>query len=192
MKRLHYILLLIITITACDLLTTRSPERPNNSKSNQLTAVTPEILFQNLRNSFKEKFTDNYIACFVDTVFLKKKFKFIASPSAASQYPILNDWNLNLEKQYFNNLISLTQSNRPIILTLTEIANNNFGDSAVYQFDYILILPFTDESKKSTFTGAARFTINLDQSNKWVITKWEDIQKGKNPSWSNLKGEYVY
>ncbi len=192
MKNLLYILLLLFIFNGCDLLTTRTPERPNSSKSNQITAVTPEILFGNLKNAFKEKFLDNYLACFVDTVFLNKKFEFIASAAATNQYPILNNWNLNLEKQYFSNLISLTRSDAPITLNLTEIANNNFGDSAVYQFDYTIALPFTDEAKNNTFTGSAKFTIHLDRSNKWVITRWEDIQKAENPSWSKLKGEYVY
>ncbi len=183
-------LIFFVLLTSCDLLTTRTPEPPNSSRSEQIIAVTPQQLFDNLKNSFKEKFQDNYIACFVDSVYLTKKFEFIPAPSSANQYPVLNDWSLISEKQYFNNLISQTKSNVPIVLLLTQMASNVFGDSAFFQFDYNLVVPFSNENSSESFTGVCKFTIYLDASNKWVIVRWEDIAKGTNPCWSDLKGRF--
>ena len=190
-KMNRIILASLLFLSACDLFTTRVPESPDSGRSQQITAVTPQQLFENFENSFKEKFLDNYMICLADTVFIDKKFVFIPDGEAASRYPILNDWNLNSEKQYFNNFISQTKKDIPVILTLTEVANNSFGDSAYYQFDYSLLVPFQGESESAEYSGTCKFTICLDRSNKWVITRWEDIAKADVPSWSQLKRKFA-
>ena len=184
------ILIILIFLSGCDLLTTRTPQPPDSGRSEQITAVTPEQLFENFKNSFKEKFLDNYIACFVDSIYLSKKFQFIPAASASNQYPVLNEWTLSSEKQYFNNLISQTKKDIPIVLTLTKTASNVFGDSAFYQFDYSLVVPFNNESSGTKFSGLCKFAIYLDKSNKWVIVRWEDVAKGNEPDWSQLKGRF--
>ncbi len=190
MKKFLPIILLIIILNSCDLFTTRHPETPTSPRSSLSTATTPQILFQNLINSFSDKFADNYIKCFVDTLYLNKHFKFIPSSGTVSQFPILSDWNLNDERQYFNNLVIRTESKIPIQLQLKNESSNMFGDSAVYQFDYTLIIPIEAPNIPKIYQGSLKFTINLDRSNQWVITKWEDIGSANLPSWSELKGRF--
>ena len=189
-KSILAFVIILLSFVSCDLLTTRTPEPPNSGRSEQITAVTPEQLFENLQNSFKEKFLDNYLTCLVDTIYLNKKFVFIPAPTAASQYPVLSNWDLNSEKQYFNNLISQTKKDVPIVLTLTQTASNVFGDSAFYQFDYSLIVPFNGSEESTTYSGLCKFSVYLDNSNKWVIVRWEDVAQNDKPSWSQLKGRF--
>lgn len=184
-------ILLVIVLSSCDLLTTREPEDPVTRRSQRQLATTPELLFQNLTNSLKEKFVDDYISCFVDTVLLKRKFLFIPASEVVSQYPILSDWGLSNERDYFINMISHTVENSPVTLLLTQTGVNNFGDSAFYQFNYSIVLTTTNEGVGNNFKGNLKFKINLDNSNQWVITEWEDIKDSEAPSWSELKGIFA-
>ncbi|RMD48748.1 MAG: hypothetical protein D6830_06270 [Ignavibacteria bacterium] len=178
-------------VTGCDLLTTREPENPVTGRSQRTLATTPDLLFQNLENSLKEKFIDDYMSCFVDTLLLDREFKFIASGEDISQFPILGNWTLANERDYFINMISQTIDKTPIILQLKQVGVNNFGDSAYYQFDYSLVISTNNENLQSNYKGNLKFKINLDKSNQWVITEWEDIKENNSHSWAELKGYFA-
>lgn len=190
MKRI-FVIILIVTVYSCDLLTTRTPEEPVVRRSERQLATTPDILFSNLKSSLKERFVDDYMSCFVDTVLLKREFKFIPATEAVSQYPILAEWKLSNEKDYFVNMLSQTVEKTPINLTLTQTGVNNFGDSAFYQFNYSIVLTALNEGVSPNYKGNLKFKINLDNSNQWVITEWEDVKDGETPSWSDLKGLFA-
>ena len=68
------IILLIISITGCDLFTNRDPEDPDAARSNYLPATTLDILFSNLKNSLQEKVLENYMASFIDPSFINLPF----------------------------------------------------------------------------------------------------------------------
>lgn len=186
--KLLLVILLAYVMISCDLLDTREPEKPDAPRTNFITPTTPDLLFQNLSESLKEKVVENYMSCFVDESFLETKYKFIPSAGSIAQFNILADWDLNSERQYFNNLQSATQTGVPIILQLLNEINQPYGDSAVYQYDYILSIPLEGESV--TYQGSAQFNIRVDSRNYWVITEWEDTKKENSPSWSELKGRY--
>jgi hypothetical protein len=187
-KTILSITLIALAVAGCDLLETRTPEKPSQDRTDFTTATTPEILFQNLKDSFKDKVVENYLACFVDTLSLDKKYRFIPAASALSQYPILNNWNLNSEKQYFNNLKVTVKENSPITLELTSESKNLLGDSAVFQYDYQLTIP--KEESETVYKGISTFKILQDNKNQWVIVEWEDSKNEDAPTWSKLKGEY--
>ncbi len=191
MNRIIIILVGIFIFTSCEILSTREPEQPVTRRTQRLLATTPETLFQNLINSFKEKFVDDYMSCFVDTVLLNRQFKFIPAGEDVSQFPILSEWNLKNERDYFINIASQTVDKSPITLQLIQTGVNNFGDSAYYQFDYSIVIVSTNESIQSNYRGNLKFKINLDKSNQWVITEWEDIREKDYPSWSELKGRFA-
>ncbi|MEN8193407.1 MAG: hypothetical protein ABFS12_11365 [Bacteroidota bacterium] len=186
MKKLIIISLLLFS--GCDLFTNRDPEKPDSARSNYLPATTYDILFSNLKNSLQEKVLENYMACFVDQSFIGVPFVFYASSDAIAKFPTLNDWNLDSERQYFNNLINSTTPKTPIILNLQNEIKNAMGDSAVFQYDYILTLSPTNENIPSVFKGNLKFFIYLDSRNQWAIGRWEDIALDENPTWSELKG----
>lgn len=182
------IILLIVSISGCDLFTNRDPEDPDSARSNYLPATTHDILFSNLKNSLQEKVLENYMASFIDPSFIDLPFVFIPSSEAVVKFPSLVDWGLSAERQSFNNIINTTQQSTPIILDLQNEIKNTTGDSAVFQFDYTLTLSSTNENIPSVFKGNVKFFIFLDSRNQWAIGRWEDIKIGTNPSWSELKG----
>ena len=182
------IIILCLFLFSCDILTTREPENPDTQRKNYVPATTPDLLFINIKNAFKEKVLENYMASFSDVSFSSLPFVFKASSESIASYPTLATWDLSAEQQYFNNLIIKTKDNVPIILDLQNEIKNTMGDSAFYQDDYILSLPPIDESLQSSYRGKLQFTINLDSRNQWIITKWEDFRIGDNPTWSELKG----
>ena len=173
---------------SCDLLTTREPESPDTRRTSYLPATTPDILFLNLKNSFKEKVLENYIASFVDASFTPLPFIYIPSSESVASFPTLATWDLSAEQQYFNNLIVNTKKDVPIILDLQKEVKNTMGDSAVYQYEYILSLTPVNENIQNSYRGNLIFHINLDSRNQWVISKWEDFKSSDNPTWSTLKG----
>ena len=181
-------LLFIIFLVSCDLLTTRSPEPPNTSAKNNIAATNPDSLFKNLQSSVQQGILENYVSCFVDTSFLKRKFRFIPSSGSSSQFPVLNGWNMDAEKQYFQNQKIKTLSGTTIALNFSNQLNTQFGDSAVYQFDYSLTITSSDQNVNGNYSGSAEFMVMRDTRNQWVIVNWSDLRKNNLNSWSDLKG----
>jgi hypothetical protein len=187
-KRLTYFILLSLLITSCDLLSTRDPETPDAGRSSFIPATTPDLLFTNLTNSFKEKVVENYVGCFVDPSFLNNNYLYIPSAGSGIQFDVFLDWNVYSERQYFNNVQAATTENSPIVLQLLNEISNIAGDSAIYQYEYVLSVPFQEESE--LYKGNCKFHIRNDSRSQWVITRWEDIKDQEYPSWSELKGQY--
>lgn len=184
MRSLIYLILLNL-IVSCEIFETRDPELPTNSNNTFTPASTPDILFSNLINSFNEGVVENYLYCFVDQATLDKEYIFTPSTLALEKYPGLTDWSLNSERIYFSGLLSDTGGEAITVLLENEIGNTQ-GDSAIFFFDYTLILPVKNE----VYKGSSEFTIFLDSRNQWFITGWRDFEKGEEPSWSELKGKY--
>jgi hypothetical protein len=187
MKKIIY-LFLIYMLVSCDLLTTRNPEPPNTLANNNIPATNPDSLIKNFKSSIENKILENYVSCFVDTAYLKRKFRFIPSAGSASQYQVLNGWNIESEKQYFQNQIIKAVSGTSIALTLSNQLNTQFGDSADYQFDYNLAITSNDQNINGNYSGSADFKVLRDTRNQWVIVDWTDVRKGNFISWSDLKG----
>lgn len=188
--KLKIIILTLIFLSGCDLLSTRTPEDPTSSRSNFVSATTPEILFQNLKDSFSEKIVENYLACFVDQSFLEVEYSFIPSAGAVAQSYIFTNWTLNDERQYFNSVKSIVLENAPITLELNNQVSNPSGESAIYQFEYVLSIPTSDPTVPASYEGSVQFKINLDSRQIWVITEWQDISRENSTSWSELKGRF--
>jgi hypothetical protein len=177
-----------LAISGCDLFTTRTPETPVTAATNSIPATSPDMLFSNLQSAVNGKILDNYMTCFVDSAFLKKRFKFTASPGSSSQFPVLTTWNLDDEKQYFRNQNAIAASGNSVNLTISNQLNTQLGDSAVYQFDYSLSLLASDQTISGNYQGTAQFKIFLDSRNQWVIVQWDDSKINNSSSWSDLKG----
>lgn len=183
-----FIILLAVMIS-CDLFVTREPETPQNPSNNLIPATTPDILFSNLKSSIESKVLEYYLSCFIDQTYLQKEFSFIASGSAITQYPVLSFWNLNSERQYFNNLIANLREGSTIGLTYSNQTNNPQGDSAIYSLDYSLNITSSNITIAGNYQGSAQFKIFLDSRNQWVIVEWQDIKKENFSCWSDLKGK---
>lgn len=187
-KIIKIFFLSLLVLAGCDLLSTRDSEEPITARADFIPASTPDILFNNLISSFREKVVENYLACFVDESFLNKPYSFKPSAGASSKFQSLLNWDIESERQYFNNLKAVSETGVPISLELTNENSSLQIDSAVYQFDYIITLSSSDASVQGIYQGSLQFIINLDSRNQWVITRWEDIEINEQPSWSELKG----
>jgi len=181
-------ILLIITLSSCNFFTAREPELPTTTSNSQIPATTPDILFTNFKSSTESKILDNYLSCFADPSFINKKYVFIASAAAAVQFPVLSNWGIESERQYFKNLKTISLAGNSVSLNFSNQVNTSFGDSSIYQLDYSFNVVTKDQSITGEYKGTAQFKIYLDKRNQWVIVSWEDIRKSNQKSWSDLKG----
>ncbi|MCW8849148.1 MAG: hypothetical protein OQJ81_04145 [Melioribacteraceae bacterium] len=180
----------VIAFYRCDLLTTREAEEPERSRSSYIIPTTPEQLFTNLRNSFSEKITNDYLNSFVDSSFSDIAFSFTASSQAIFKYGVLSVWDLESEEKYFNNLINAIGNKGNIILSLNLLETSIDGNSQSRSYNYAIKIPLIDESTPQLFEGIALFKVVLDDNNQWVIAEWSDIENGDSPTWSELKGRF--
>ena len=94
MKKLVFIMLLFSAVS-CDIFETRDAEPPDQSRSNFQPATSPEILIQNLINSFSDKDAVNYQNTFI-TDLSNRVFIFVPSSTALSRFQnIWPTWNID-------------------------------------------------------------------------------------------------
>lgn len=190
MRKLLLMLAAGLIMVSCDILDTRDPEDPEAGRSSFNSATTPNVLFSNMVSAFSDRLVENYNACFADPLFIENNFRFIPSAGAVSKYPVLNDWDIEAEKEYFRQLIGSVTTDMPIVLNFFDEEVTQLGDSAVYRYNYTITINSSDESLVTDFAGTGEFKIKRDNRSIWVITEWTDIRKDENPSWSELKGLY--
>lgn len=177
---------------SCDLFSTRDAETPDQGRSNFEPPVQPSIVISNLKNSLTDKNIQNYISCFVDTIFTKRRFSFSASSEAAAIYQIFSQgWGLNEEQRYISSVFAKVPSEFPVSLTLNEENYLNLsGDSLVYTATYFLNVPAIGNQNSSNYSGNLQFNMVRDSRAEWVIYFWKDTKSQSLPSWSELKGSY--
>jgi hypothetical protein len=191
MKKIFLIILTILPLTSCDLFTTRNAESPDQTRSNFQPPVEPAIVIENLKNSLADKNVQNYIACFVDTIFADQSYNFSASSEALSLYQIFTQgWGLNEERRYFNSVANRVPVDFPIQLFLS---NENYsslsGDSSIYSATYkIKINLSSGDPFPQNYAGNLQFNMLRDSRSEWVIYFWKDTKSETLPSWSELKG----
>ncbi len=184
------LLIIVVFLFSCEIFETRDPESPDGNKSNYTAAVSPEILFQNLKNSFVDKNVENYLKSFVDVNYLNYEFKFIPTSTAINALPIVSEWTLESEKRYFFNFVKINEKNKLTLKLENEKWNSNTPDSRTYVYDYIIENRTPQNELIEIFEGSSQFEIKLDSRNEWVIVTWLDFQSENKISWSELKGGY--
>lgn len=193
MKKIIFLTIILLPLSACDLFTTRNAENPDQTRSNFQPPVEPAIVIENLKSSLSDKNVQNYIACFVDTIFADQTYNFSASSEAISLYQIfVQGWGLNEERRYFSSVINRVPVDFPISLSLS---NENYsslsGDSLVYSATYSLNLPVSSSDPvPQNYAGNLQFNMLRDSRSEWVIYYWKDTKSESLPSWSELKGSF--
>lgn len=189
MKRIINIFIISLLLTSCDILTTRVPEEPKRPSSNFIPATQPERLFQNLKSSIEESISENYMACFLDTLYIKKNFSFIPAIGVETQYASFASWNLMSEKKYFDELKNKLGNNSSIQFNYSITQESlSGGDSATFVIDYEIPINSSNSSIAGEYKGSAYFVIFLDSRKQWVIVEWRDIKRENFLCWSDLKG----
>jgi hypothetical protein len=179
-------LVCVLTFVGCDIFSTRTPESPSEQSSNFIQPTTPDIVVTNFQNSIEGSNVDDYIKCFVDTLFSDKKFEFGPSLETGIDRALFLGWNLESERQYLLNLGKPSFGSPGLMLSNKHIINVT-SDSVVYNFDYSLFYPSNDQSFPTSFGGNLQFYIVLDQKHNWSIYKWLDFKTTSPYTWSYLK-----
>lgn len=179
-------------VTGCGIFETRTPEPPSQTSSGFIPPTTANIVLDNLINSIQERNTDNYIRCFVDTAVSDKRFSFVPTQEAQSQYAaVFSSWALSSERAYFENLKSHTPASSTTLLALN---NGKFestqSDSAIYSASYLLIFQHNVSGIPQESRGNLQFYLAPDRRGFWVIYRWIDIKTGSDFSWSEMKGKF--
>ncbi|MGD0338495.1 MAG: hypothetical protein ABSB78_06875 [Bacteroidota bacterium] len=175
----------------CNILNTRTPEKPSESSSSFVPPTSPSIVIDNLVNAIRERNTENYINCFIDSTFSNYSFTFQAAQSAQTAYSaIFHDWNLTSERTYFENLCSRVPTGEESALILTDTQLSIQSDSAVYTATYTLIIPHTVQDIDTKAQGTLMFLLSVDRNNNWAIHRWIDNATGNDFSWSDLKARF--
>jgi hypothetical protein len=190
MKTVCKILFIIylISTSGCDLFQVRDPEDPNETKSSYRVPVEPRDVIQNLINSFSDKNSDDYKKNFsTGQPLVNRDFFYVPSGNVSSIFP--NNWYVEDEFLYFNNLITRSPEDVPITLSFTEEAFDIRADSSLYTAKYFISLPVQNAEPK-VFQGSLKFTMTRDINSAWIIYFWEDIANQDSKSWSELKIEF--
>jgi hypothetical protein len=181
-------------LTACNLLNTREPEKPSESSSSFVPPTSPNIVIDNLTNAIRERNTENYIRCFVDSTFSQLRYSFQAAQSAQNAYgSLFRDWTLSSEQTYFQNMRSNVLSGSETSLILTDARFESIqADSAVYTATYTLLIQHNvQDIPQKQAQGTLLFVLSLDRNNNWAIHRWMDYNKtGDNFSWSDFKARF--
>lgn len=190
MKIILIQVLCILFFSGCELFTTRDPELPDQGRSNFQIATEPEIVIENLKNSFSDKNVQNYVACLIDSSFSSRRFLFQPSGEVISQYQFLADgWDVSDERRYFSSVIASVNPDFPLTLTLSNESYSRTGDTVVYSASYFINLPI-NEPESNNYQGNLRFNLVNDSRSIWSIYFWQDIKLPDFQSWSELKGKY--
>jgi hypothetical protein len=189
--RLTFLALLIL-FSGCNIFQTRTPEPPQQGRSDFLPPTSPDIVVQNLQNAISDRNVINYIACFSDPTSGGQSFSFMPSPRAASQYrAIFQNWDISSEQSYFNNLISQSSTSSSSALVLSSIQLVPYTDSAYYSANYTLLWPNKVASNLQQVQGNLQFYLGVNPNGSWSIYRWVDSGTSDTvKTWSDLKAQF--
>ena len=178
-----------IVLQACEIFESRDPQSPDESKSSYRVPIEPTDVIENLKNSFKDKNSNDYKKNFSSgSPLVDHNFYFIPSSNDLNINP--SDWTVAQEFQYFNNLVIKVPQDIPMTLTFSDEQYDLQADSAIYAAKYLISVP-VQNSVPIIYEGNLRFIMTTDINAAWVIYFWEDIANQGLLSWSNLKSEYA-
>jgi hypothetical protein len=183
---------LSLILAACGILETRTPQPPAQTSSTFVPATSPSIVLDNLTNAVRERNTDNYIRCLVDSNFSDKRFSFVPTQVAQSTYAIkFNGWSLSSERGYFENLKSQTPSTATALLFFSSQKFESVqSDSALFTGAYDLVFQHDQSGVPQEAKGTLQFYLATDRNKLWSIYRWIDLQTGSDFSWSEMKGRF--
>jgi len=180
--------MLAVIAAGCGLFDTRTPQEPVTVRSTYEPPTSPIIVISNLTYSIEEKNSTNYISCLSPD-----EFMYVPDSKSLSLYgQIFQNWDINSEKFYFENLISQTNTNASSNLFLSNPSLNQITpDSAIYSAEYIVVFQHNKTNVPKSAEGNLRLTLKADLSNFFYIEKWEDYRQNDTDfTWSELKANF--
>lgn len=180
-------------LISCDIFEPRTPEEPTAARGNFIPPTTSDIVIENFINAINERNAQHYVQCFADPALTERAFEFIPTQRAQGQFAALfEEWDVQDERMYFENLISSIPDNATLNLSLhNDQFESQSSDAATFVASYILTAEHTNEGfPYFIFEGTLRFELSTDQANNWSIFRWADLPSGEQRSWSELKGTF--
>jgi hypothetical protein len=182
---------ILICCSGCDVFTTREPEPPNQTRSNFTPPTSPDIVLDNLKSAIAERNTDNYVRCFADPTLSSRTFVFTPTQDAQSQFlSIFRNWDVNAERDYFENVKARTPTEASSSLFLTGNFQSIQSDSAIYNADYLLNFQHASAGISQQAKGKLQFFLSPNSKSEWAIHRWVDIKVGSEFSWSEFKARF--
>jgi len=190
------IILLALTVTSCELFSTRTPEKPDNSGTGYIPPTSYDFVIENLKNSIKERNLNNYLLCLSDSSFTGiSQFEYISDPQTMAQFQgIFSEWDIKSEEKYYTSMVSSILEKTNPSLNFTDVEYQNFNDSIVFTGTYFLNLEFTNDLSENNYSGNSRIVLKNSSTGFWYITSWYDFQSDDKTlfTWSYLKSKYFY
>ena len=187
--------LILIAITYCtNPFSTRNPKKPDSGSQIYENATEPKIVLDNLIMAIKEKNVNEYKKIFASET-VGHSFTFEPEPSLIENF--VGKWTIQEEESYFNNLVSSSSGNYPILnlsfnvseYSFTPVVSGSESDSVrTNNMQYILTVNPGDST--TIYKGNTEFKLfrsKIDQF--WYIYHWKDnaIDQNYNETWTNLK-----
>ncbi len=189
---LPLIFFFVLTAAGCDLFSTRDPEPPSSGSSTFVPPTSPDLVLANLENAVAEKSTENYLRCLVDTLNSNQRYLFIPSASAAGRYAAtFAEWSLQSERAWFSAMKAFSEADAPSSLSLNGSFSVIAADSAIYEGTYDLAFRHGVSSVSETVRGNLQFVLHTDRNSIWSISRWTDIPRDDETSWSEWKGRFA-
>ena len=187
-----FLLVSVLLVSGCGIFETRTPEAPQQGRSDFQPPTSPDIVVQNIENAIADRDVNNYMACLSDTIYGGKAFTFVPSANAVRQYAsIFQNWDKNSEQSYFNNLISQssTTSSAALLVSSEELVAQG-TDTYIYSANYTLIWPNKVSGNPQQVQGNLQFSLGVDRNQNWAIYRWVDSGVGDSLTWSDLKARF--
>jgi hypothetical protein len=184
------IMLTLFLATCQNIFSTRTPEDPVNTRSDWIPAYTPEQVVTNFLNAITERNVENYAACFIDSSYSEKIYRFVPDPNVAADHgDIFNSWSLDKEEEVIRQAFALVPLDSTIVLSFTrDISEITASDSIVLVREYKFVLNHTQALLPTIFKGQSEFWLSEDSRGEWAIYHWLDNGVIPDfPSWSFLK-----
>ena len=187
-----FFILLLFSISGCDLFSTREPELPENRQSNWIPPLSPDQVILNLQNSFYERIAENFIRCLVDTAYSEAVYVFDPDPEVAVEYfSVFENWSLQNEEAVIRQLFSIIPDENTAFLVFSEENWELYGsENAIYAAQYRLELHHTQPGIDSVFQGFLIYHLSPDNRGEWSVTQWIDNGISGSESWSRLKAVF--
>jgi hypothetical protein len=191
-----FIISSIVSLSSCDLFTTRLPNPPDLSSTFIWTpASTPQTLLMNFQGTIHAADAANYTKCFFgakDTAVSGDKFMFSYMPRAgldASSQSIFTLWTTQSEQNFMTKLRASLVANPVLTVTFTNTTfDQSNSNAARISSDYLILLPTqSNSSVPVSISGSMILQVALvtteEATKEWRIVNWQDFA----PSSGNAK-----
>ncbi len=185
-----FFFLISLTFFFCDNpFTTREAEEPEQTETSWTQPLSAETVLFNFKNSLLEKNVENYVRCMKIDETSSSGFIFRPEAGTALNYPeVFNEWNIESERRYINQLFSIVPEDSVIQLELVDINEDIFlSDSAWVVRNYTFAARHTIPGYPTMTKGRIELGLSKTDRGLWHISFWEDRRTEDTPVWSVFK-----